>query len=935
MLGGVFIQPGSLLTFRLLLANLCLVAAVVSPGAVSSTEQPQPDVAFYYGDEAPIGSLMAYDWAVLQKDRVSDARLDLLRQAGTVPITYVSVGEMARSHRFFPELDASWRIGSNPDWDSEVLDLRQPRVRAYILDRLVDPAMERGFQGVFLDTLDSFQLVAEDETDRAAFAQAQKELIAQIRERHPEARIILNRGFHLPSPTKDMVDALAFESWLTGYDPSNDSYRQVSEADRDWLEVQLAPWREARPDMPIIAIDYAEQGSEGRELAQRLREEGFVPWVGNGDLTRLSPTKPEQVQRHTLVMHDLASHNMDQSAAHRFAGIVLENLGLVPHYRSTQRALPQEPASDRYAGIVVWLERGGRHAPLCSWLARQQNQGVPVVMLGEVPTDPACRGVLGAQNAGLPEGPITHTRHQQSVGRYEGRRLPAVTRRNLPQSPDSQPWLTLEDNRGQTFSPVYTHEGGGVAAAPFVFETGPDEDQFWLFDPFAFFAEALKAPPLPAIDTTTESGRRILTSHIDGDAFISRAEFPGNPLSAQVLKEQILERYPLPRTVSVIEAELSPQGLYPMISSEAEQLARRIFRMDNVEVASHTYSHPFFWQLLEGGRGPSLDSTLYGYFMNIPDYEGSLEREIEGSVAYINKRLAPSEKPVSVFLWSGDARPGEQALRRVREAGLHNVNGGNTRPKPHGAELTATWPDARPVGDELQVYAPVMNENVYTNEWTGPYYGFRNVIDTFRILEDKGRLKPIGIYYHFYSATKPEALSALREIYDYALSQPVTPLYLSEYAERVQTRYYSALLRDEDGAWHWRGTGQPRSVKVSRDQYPDMASSRGVAGYHDVAGNRYIHLLGDSPRLALRQTPPQGPYIEQANGVLTAWERERQGDRWRLAVGLRSHQPAMLMLSGAQQCRALNGEADITRRGDRIEVRRASQRIDNLTLECR
>ena len=35
-------------------------------------------------------------------------------------------------------------------------------------------------------------------------------------------------------------------------------------------------------------------------------------------------------------------------------------------------------------------------------------------------------------------------------------------------------------------------------------------------------------------------------------------------------------------------------------------------------------------------------------------------------------------------------------------------------------------------GDWFQVYAPMQNENVYTNNWTGPFYGFERVIRNLR-----------------------------------------------------------------------------------------------------------------------------------------------------------------------------------------------------------
>ncbi|MGY8875065.1 MAG: endo alpha-1,4 polygalactosaminidase, partial [Pseudoalteromonas sp.] len=103
-------------------------------------------------------------------------------------------------------------------------------------------------------------------------------------------------------------------------------------------------------------------------------------------------------------------------------------------------------------------------------------------------------------------------------------------------------------------------------------------------------------------------------------------------------------------------------------------------------------------------------------------------------------------------LWSGDATPGPKALELARDAGVLNVNGGNTDVNADNPSLSHISPIGRPERDLLyQIYAPILNENVYTNLWHGPYYGFRRLTETFEITEKPYRLKPYTIYYHFYS----------------------------------------------------------------------------------------------------------------------------------------------------------------------------------------
>lgn len=912
---------------------LLYLVALFAPASVAGA--PPANVGFYYGNEAPIGHLYAYDWLVLQQDQVTDARVDLLNRGGTLPLAYVSVGEMARSHRLHSALENAWKVGRNTAWGSTVLDLRRPEVQQFLMDKLVTPAMARGFQGVFLDTLDSHLLAQTGTDDAAAFVAGQDRFIQAIKTRFPEAKVVINRGFHLSESTHALVDGVAFESYRQGYDAGRRRFYPVPEQDRAWLDSQLARWREDRPETPLIAIDYVDDQSDAAALARTLRDDGLVPAVTNPDLTRLSPTVPATLSRHVLVIHDLPASRMDQTAAHRRLGIVLERMGLVPHYRSSHDPVSDEPADDRYLGVILWWESNGNHRETCRWLSEVREQGLPVVSMGLLTGEAPCRQLLGADGFAIPEAPLTFSDLAPTVTRFEGTRLPAAPASLLPTVSSGNPWLTATDRSGEPFHPVYTYEGGGVALAPFLFEPGPDDEAYWLFDPFAFLSEALGHDTIPAIDSTTESGRRILTAHIDGDGLVSRGEFPGSPLSGTVIAENILQRFDIPHTVSVIEAETSPQGLYPRVSEEAEAVSRRMFGMDNVEVASHSYSHPFFWQAIEGGPAPRLENTLYGYFMDIPDYQASLDREIAGSVEYINQTLAPDDKPVSIFLWTGDARPGANALRQVREAGLVNVNGGDTHPLPYASEVAGTWPDGRPVGDELQVYAPVMNENVYTGEWTGPFYGFRYVIDTFEILEKRGRLKPLGIYYHFYSGTKPEALNALEEIYQYALAQPVTPLFLSDYARRVEAQYYSVLMKTADGGYRWRGLHAPSTVRVGPEDYPDLERSVGVAGYHDVAGARFVHLTGDDPVLYLSNTAPKGPFLANANAVITAWERSRDSGKWRMELTLEAHQPLDAVLANARHCR-ITQPADVSAKAmaDNLQVTRPKKGTTRLVMEC-
>ena len=112
-----------------------------------------------------------------------------------------------------------------------------------------------------------------------------------------------------------------------------------------------------------------------------------------------------------------------------------------------------------------------------------------------------------------------------------------------------------------------------------------------------------------------------------------------------------------------------------------------------------------------------------------------------------------------MFLWTGDTAPPAEAVALSDPAGVLNMNGGDTLITRLNPTLTTVSGLGLRRGASLQVFAPNQNENVYTNNWTGPFYGYQRVIETFELTGTPRRLKPVNIYYHTYSATKTASLN--------------------------------------------------------------------------------------------------------------------------------------------------------------------------------
>ena len=350
-----------------------------------------------------------------------------------------------------------------------------------------------------------------------------------------------------------------------------------------------------------------------------------------------------------------------------------------------------------------------------------------------------------------------------------------------------------------------------------------------------------------------------------------------------------------------------------------------------MELASHSFSHPFNWQ------GATNDADKAGkYHLPVKGYTFSLEREIKGSVAYINRRLAPAGKRVKVFLWTGDCQPSTDALEMTRALGLYNVNGGDTDITNADPSLTNVWPVGREVsGGHYQVYAPVINENVYTNLWRGPFWGYQRVIETFKLLDSPRRLKPMGIYYHYYSATKAASVRALEKVYKYAMDQRPLPLWISQYAARAQAVREVTVARRLEGGWEARSpSGFPRTLRLSGNVWPDLDASLGVAGARDLPQGRYLSLAGGKvsvikTRGAAAENP--GPHLVRANAPILRWDRRGNG----LAFRLRGHVPVELVLGGvAAGCEPGKGARSVKRQGAQMTLTYTRNDTGEATLVC-
>ncbi len=881
-------------------------------------------IAFYYENVDSVRELLNYQRVVVTPSLITSRQIKSLQQAGTQVFAYLSVGEY--DGITLPEQLRGHDLGENPNWGSYVMDLSASAWQEHLMARATEH-LNLGFDGLFLDTLDSYTLYTKNRAEQEKQVTALANILERLQNSAGKPSLIFNRGFEVLNSIAFKPYALVAESLYYSYDPLTKSYQPVAEQDTKWLKDRLSEVKSH--GIETIVIDYlpASDREAQKRAAKRLLDEGYTPYVSDGLLYEFGVSTVVPVSKRVLGIYDGNVNRMVTSQCHRMLAMPIEYYGYVPECVDIRTMDFEHLDMSRYASVIIWVEESSypQRPEVSEWLKGQVNK-VPLLFLGTLPSSPSLLERLGILDNGQLSKEIRQIKGKSwTDGYYPATFSPFEPHKAwIPSRNDVESLIVYEDNNDKSSTLLFKAPWGGAFLAPYPVTNLANNKENWLVDPFRLFEQILRLPTIPVADVTTESGRRILTAHVDGDGFPSKAWFPGNPYTAEVLYTHVFKKFQLPQTISIIQGEIGPTGLYPKESAAMEKVARKIFKLDNIEVASHTYSHPFIWDFSDGSR-----NDQYGDNLAIPGYSVDYYKEIIGSRDYINEKLTPDNKKVAMILWSGRADPTEEILNISENANLLNVNGGNTYVVNGDENYAQVSPTIAWYPTAVQVYAPVINENLYTNLWVEHHDGFGRAIETFKILGNPRRLKTIAIYYHMYSGAYPASLKAVTNVYDWALKQDTTPLYLSEYARRARTLYETGIAKTLDGAWQITSSGV-KSVRFPNSLgYP---STKQIAGWNDGPDGKYLILSQSRSVIEPKNTPFNDLHLKSANGQILQWYRRGKEIDWKI----KAHQPLQMQIVGAKQCQSTAGSSVKVKklRSNVISVTTTSFGTFSGTLRC-
>ncbi len=891
----------------------CLMIVISIPGwaKLNDTRAP-PSVAFFYGIHPPIAKLCQFDWVVV--DPASDFSTDNYCLYQSTPIAYAALGEVGRGVSYESKIDPSWILGRNTAWNNNIIiDQTKPEWQQFFLNEIITPLWEKGYRGFFFDTLDSYQIPLHTQAAQQKQIDAMVSLITQVKQRFPDAIIILNRGFPMLPKLAPVVNAVVIESLYQAWNQAEHRYEKTAPLEQQMLFNEIAKIKQL--NLPIIIIDYLSSDNPQKlaALKNKIKSQGLIPWITNNDLDQIYPDPTvnqtqKPFEREILVLYGNQNKlPLFYVPAIRYLGVILEHLGYIPVYRELMEQCPQFDCpvqSKQYAGIVLWVDTAdSKNIPILKWVKTQIDRKVPTLFLHGfgVPPDASIIKELGLATASV-KSTNTNLKVTHQDPHYIGQEIaPTLSPYDFfpicAQSGDVL--LRLESDAQQTEDAVAIMPWGGYALNPFFITFLPNMQASWVINPFEFVSAALRLKTFPIPDTTTENGRRLFSVHVDGDGFANPARWLGGHIAAVELRDKILKRFRIPSSVSVITGEISPQGMNPDRSAYLMKVARSIFALPWVESASHSFSHPFLWVTKGQKEGSSIGEENFS--LEIPNYQFNAYAEITGSVAFINQYLAPANRPCRLFFWSGMANPSAQQVAIADEGGLLNINGLNdTSISNHSHSLTAVRPLGLKRGNGYQIFAPIEMDFSYINQFSGPLYGFKKVIETWELTNQPRRLKPMDIYYHIYAAGYPAMLKALVEVYQWAMKQKTMPIYISEYIQKGRDFYHIQMNQSPKG-WSITSNGELREFRSSPTLgYPDLEHSENVIGFNEFNHERYIH-LGPGPvaLIKYKNNMPTTPYLVDANARIIFWDQQGKHYRYRF----KGHVPVKLTFANTSQCR--------------------------------
>lgn len=224
-----------------------------------------------------------YRLLVVEPDHYSKIEVDSLNTPSNKLLAYITLGEVNPQRWYYPLLEERGFLGINKNWDSPYINLADTVSQNILLKKVLPNIMVKGFDGLFLDTVDD----VAPYTERAHLQPQMVEIIKTIRQNYPEAFIVQNAGLFLLDKTSSFIDAVLVEDVATSYNFENMSYN-LKEAGEYRDKVDTIRQKATVHNLPFLIVDFAINKSLRSKTISRLDTLPHPYFIGSIQLNSIS-----------------------------------------------------------------------------------------------------------------------------------------------------------------------------------------------------------------------------------------------------------------------------------------------------------------------------------------------------------------------------------------------------------------------------------------------------------------------------------------------------------------------------------------------------------------------------------------------------------------------------------------------------------------------
>jgi polysaccharide biosynthesis protein PelA len=210
-----------------------------------------------------------FEKVVLQPGAHSAEELRFLKSKRVTTLAYLSLSQDSG-----PKAD--WHSDeSDPEWGSNYVLVDHPLWASRVINQ-AEAALELGFSGLFLDTLDV-------DWKSPQYVAPLLSIVRRLRLETNATYILANRGFGLLPALGLWVDGLLFESFSVRWgSPTSEILPEAEQLQNDQLVDKS--WQYG---LDMYSLDYADTRELKEFARKRAKQHGLVPSFGNKDLSQI------------------------------------------------------------------------------------------------------------------------------------------------------------------------------------------------------------------------------------------------------------------------------------------------------------------------------------------------------------------------------------------------------------------------------------------------------------------------------------------------------------------------------------------------------------------------------------------------------------------------------------------------------------------------